>query len=70
VTGPTPVHEKDIAFNEDVPLLIHVPGPISAPDPVPVLVSPDTIRQLSPSDPLRRRPFRAENGCGCCLLTP
>ncbi len=54
VTGPTPVHEKDIALNEDVPLLIHVPGSISALDPVPVLVSPDTIRQL------RHRPGRAD----------
>lgn len=45
-TGPTPVQKKDIAFNEDVPLLIHVPGSISALDPVPVLVGPDTLRQL------------------------
>ncbi len=54
MAGPTPVHEKDIAFNEDVPLLIHVPGSISALDLVPVLVSPDTIRKL------RRQPGRAD----------
>lgn len=58
--GCTWSHRADGAdlFGPGIDLVATGHGPTCRPD------------HLSPSDPLRRRPFRAENGCGCCLLTP
>jgi hypothetical protein len=56
------MQERDTVLDEDIPLLVHVPRPVAAPDALPLLLRPHSRRHQRHghrSDDRRRLPSEA-----------